>query len=144
MTPVFVPFGLSVVTISWEKVMGKNLLAGVLSAAALGATLVMAPSAAASTAGALACHGEFSTPADGGFATLVSGKMIPVRSGPYADCSFTNVPAGSELSLDCKDFNDVDNLWYHGSVWANGRDVTGWVYSANIAKIYESNGAWCT
>ncbi|WP_181794327.1 hypothetical protein [Streptomyces sp. WELS2] len=110
----------------------------------LGATLMIAPNAAASTEGALACKGQSWNPADGGYATLVSGKMIPVRSGPYAECSFTNVPAGSEFSLDCKDYNDLNNLWYHGYGYANGREVPGWVYSNNIATIHDSNGAWCT
>ncbi|MER6631519.1 hypothetical protein ABT301_25420 [Streptomyces sp. NPDC000987] len=125
----------------------RTLLAGVTMGAALLAGGITTPAQAATTgpANSLACYSESWRPYDGGYATLVTGKNIPIRAtGPYADCAPTYVPGGTEFSLDCKDYNDLGNLWYHGSAWYNGREISGWVYSGNIQKIYESNGAWCT
>ncbi len=124
--------------------MRRQFLRGAIAAAVLTTTAVIAPNATAATESSAACSTQRWRPWDGGFATLTSGGSIPVRSGPYADCNPTYVPGGSELSLDCRDYNSVGNLWYHGDVYYNGRWVTGWVYSGNIARIYESNGAWCT
>jgi hypothetical protein len=123
----------------------RTLLAGVTIGAALlvGAT-VPVEVARADPPTSLACYYQPWRPWDGGYATLVTGKSIPIRTGPYADCSATYVPGGSEFSLDCKDYNNLGNLWYHGDVWYNGRAISGWVYSGNINRIYESNGAWCT
>ncbi|GAA2184117.1 hypothetical protein GCM10009848_08210 [Micromonospora lupini] len=114
------------------------------AALVLGATPVTAQAAESSVTSAAACHSEAWGPYDGGYAFTVSGKKSPLRpAGPYSECGIYYVPANTEFSIDCRLYNDVGNLWYHGDVYVNGAYHTGWMFAGNLSLPYESNYAWC-
>ncbi|MFE4970173.1 hypothetical protein [Streptomyces sp. NPDC056660] len=124
--------------------MKRRFLMGAIAAAALATTAVIAPNATAATNSPAACSSQSWWPGDGGYATLTSSGRIPVRVGPYSGCQAIYVPAGSELELDCRDFNSAGNIWYHGQVYTNGALVDGWVYEGNIASFHDASHTWCT
>lgn len=121
----------------------KHFVGVVLAVAAFTAPLTVAVPATANPAPA-ACTSPCWGPNDPGYSFTVSGKTSPLRSGPNADCGVRlNVPANTEFSIDCRYSNSAGNLWYHGDVYSSGRTYTGWMYSGNLGRIYESNYAWC-
>ncbi|MEU4469804.1 hypothetical protein [Micromonospora sp. NPDC023888] len=118
------------------------------ASAAVGAALVFgaAPATAqpaGSVVSAAACHSEAWTPSDPGYAYTVSGKSSPLRTGPYSGCSSYSVPGNTEFSIDCRLYNDVGNVWYHGDVYVNGQYRSGWMFAGNLGPVYQSNYAYC-
>ncbi|MCD9592441.1 hypothetical protein [Streptomyces sp. 8ZJF_21] len=122
----------------------RRILGGAIAAAALATTVISAPNATAATDSTAACSSQYWYAGDGGYATLTTGGSVPVRIGPYSGCQAIRVPGGSEFNLDCRDFNSVGNIWYHGDVYYNGTLVDGWVFEDNIAKFYDAQHTWCT
>ncbi|MEU4528163.1 hypothetical protein AB0F49_08045 [Micromonospora ureilytica] len=125
----------SILRFAAASVMGAALLFGATPAPA---------QAAASVTSAADCHSEAWGPYDYGYAYTVSGKTSPLRAaGPYSGCTPYSVPAGTEFSIDCRMYNDVGNLWYHGDVFVNGQYRSGWMFSSNLTFPSGSNFAWC-
>ncbi|SCE86049.1 hypothetical protein GA0070558_110120 [Micromonospora haikouensis] len=92
----------------------------------------------------LACKSEPWGVYDSGYAYTVPGKTTPIRSGPYSDCPFTALYQNTKFWVDCRDSNDLGNLWFHGWAMKDGTRYSGWVYRDNLGVIQNSNGAWCS
>ncbi|MEV7856811.1 hypothetical protein [Streptomyces sp. NPDC088183] len=106
--------------------------------------LAVAVPASAAAPVAAACSSPSWVPWDSGYAFSVGGKTSPLRTGPYSGCGTrVTLPANTELDIDCRIYNTVPNLWYHVSAYVNGSRYEGWIYSANVGAIYESNDQWC-